>query len=92
MGGEVHKPGLLVALIRTRALLDLASALAEAPFRDVDYLDGIDSVRTFKDKRGCGRGGARGGGGTFFLTSLISFVFVLSILHVRNWWENKVLQ
>lgn len=63
MGGEVHKPGLLVALIRTRALLDLASALAEAPFRDVDYLDGIDSVRTFKDKRGCGRGGAREGRG-----------------------------
>lgn len=64
VGGEVHKPRLLVGLIRTRALFDLAFALAEAPFRDVDYLDGIDSERTFKDKRGSGRvGRERGDGG-----------------------------
>lgn len=43
-----------MALIRTPALFDLAAALAEAPFRDVDYLEGSDSSRVFKDKFGGG--------------------------------------
>lgn len=41
-------------LIRTPALFDLAAALAEAPFRDVDYLEGADSSRAFKDILGEG--------------------------------------
>lgn len=76
VGGRVHKPGLLVALIRTPALFDLAAALAEAPFRDVDYLEGADGSRAFKDIW------AEGGGATLKSAPyyvLVSFIFVLHL-------------
>lgn len=84
--GGVHKPGLSVALIRTPALFDLAAALAEAPFRDVDYLEGTDSWRAFKDIWGRSRLGEQGRTlktAPYYDLVTLSFICTISL-------ENKV--